>query len=98
MRHLKPRCTAKHVSEAPTIRDVHTATGVSLGAISNSPAWKVYQAQKKSGQSPSSHGSKERRLTRKMLDALGKNDDPSVNISAEEAAWRYLLESATPEE
>jgi hypothetical protein len=84
--------------EDPTIRDVNAATGVSVGAISNSPAWKVYQAQKKSMPPPSAKTIRTQRLTRMMREAIGKEADPCEKISKEEAAWRYLLENATPQE
>jgi hypothetical protein len=89
---------AKHREEKPTIREVNEATGVSLGAISDSAPWQVYQAEKKAGQSLSSRVPNTRRLTRKILEAIGKKDDPSDNICLADAAWQYLLKVATEEE
>jgi hypothetical protein len=58
----------------------------------------VYQAQKKSGQSPRSRGGKTQRITKKVLETFGTEADPGENLSVEEAAWRCLLEKASPEE
>jgi hypothetical protein len=88
----------KHKGEKPTARDVSAATGVSLGALPGLPPWQVYQAQKKSEQLMRPPGRKTQRLTQKMLEAIGKVADPSEHISTEEAAWRFSLESASPEE
>jgi hypothetical protein len=81
-----------------TVKGINKATGVSTGAISQSPAWQALQATKKSGEPTPSPGGKTIRLTNKMLEAVGKKADPSARITAEEAAWQYLLEKATPEE
>jgi hypothetical protein len=82
-----------------TAREVSVQCGIALGRVSAMPAWQAHQARK--GQSPQAGKQRTpRQLTEKMLAAIGQKDDPSAaQVSREEAAWRYLVESAnTPEE
>jgi hypothetical protein len=81
-----------------TVKEIHQATGVSTGAISQSAAWKAHQAKKKSNSDVAVPCVKTRPLTSKMLEAVGLEADPGEQISAEEVGWQYLLENATPEE
>jgi hypothetical protein len=84
--------------EKCTSRDVAKHCGIAHGRVSGLPAWQAYQARKKSG-APSRKPKKAQQLTNEMLANIGKDDDPSAKLaSAEENAWRYLLETVTSEE
>jgi hypothetical protein len=91
----------QHLKAHPnaSVRAIHRATGVSVGAVAQSAAWQAHQAAKKIGPGTSGGRSpRERQLTRKILAVAGKEEDPSRLPQAEEAAWQYLLETATPDE
>jgi hypothetical protein len=80
-----------------TARGVADDCGIALGRVSALLAWQAYQARRKSGQ-PSRKPKEARQVTEKMLACIGEDDDPSARMSAEEAAWRTLLERASTEE
>jgi hypothetical protein len=89
-----------HLNKNPnaTVKEVHEATGVSMGGIAQSAAWKANQARKKGGELTPGRKGKTIQLTDKMLQARGQDADPAARITAEEVAWQNLLEKATPEE
>src|SRR5262249_24782283 len=81
-----------------TARDIAENCAIALGRVSRMPAGQVHLAQKQT--SLTSTGAKaSRQLTKRMLESIGNEDDPSAPMETEEAAWRYLEENAkTPEE
>jgi hypothetical protein len=83
---------------AATVKEIRQATEVSSGAISQSAAWKAYQAAKQQAGARPGRSPKTVRLTAKMQEAIGRPADPSAAITADEAAWQYLLEQATAQE
>jgi hypothetical protein len=83
---------------AATVREIHLATGVSTGAIVKTPAWQVSRASKSPDDDAPAREPRTRQLTPKMLASVGKEEDPSSRLEADERAWRYLLESAKPGE
>jgi hypothetical protein len=83
---------------AATVREIHLATGVSTGAIVKTPAWQVSRASKTPGDDPPAREPRTRRLTQAMLASVGKEEDPSSRLEADERTWRYLLENANPGE
>jgi hypothetical protein len=90
----------EHLRKNPkaTTHEIREATGVSVGAISQSTAWKAHRAKGANRKDQHGRQAKAVPLTRKMLETLGQSADPSNSIAAEEAAWQALLEKATPEE
>jgi hypothetical protein len=40
----------------------------------------------------------ERQLTNRMLEVIGKDDDPAAPLEAEEAVWETLMQRAKPKE
>jgi hypothetical protein len=83
---------------AATIQEIKEATEVSTGAISQSAAWKAHQAAKIIRKGQTGRQVKTIQLTDKMLKAMGQSNDSGVAMSPEEAAWRKLLEDASPDE
>jgi hypothetical protein len=79
-----------------TSRQVATGVGIAHGRISQMEAWRTEQARRSAAKTPTNKRS--RPLTKKMLEAIGKDDDPLTRMAAEEAVWRRLLERAQPEE
>jgi hypothetical protein len=81
-----------------TVQQIRHASGVSAGAVSESAAWQAHRAAQQEGDAPPRRSVKTTRLTAKQLATLGKPDDPSARMTAEESAWTYLLENASPKE
>jgi hypothetical protein len=79
-----------------TAREVAKGVGIALGRVSGLQAWRAEVGRRKANNIPAPKP--ERRLTRKKLAAIGKKDDPSARLVAEEAAWQRLLEDAKPDE
>jgi hypothetical protein len=79
-----------------TSREVAEGVGIALGRVSELPAWRAEYGRRQANKTPARK--KERQLTRKMIEAIGKRDDPSSRIEAEEAAWQELIEKAEPRE
>lgn len=76
-------------------REVAEAVGIALGRVSKLSAWRAEQGRRKANKELPKKGT--RPLTKKMLNAIGKEDDPSAKMEAEEAVWRKILEEASPE-
>jgi hypothetical protein len=85
--HLRRKPNAK-------VAEIHQATRVSAGAISQSIAWKSRHPGKKAGATAVCKGRKEASLSAKMLDCIQCHADPSEMAAQRENAWRYVLESA----
>jgi hypothetical protein len=89
------RYLAKHPKA--TVREIHGATGVSTGAISQSAPWKAHNKEVPARTS-GNQSVKAIQLTKKMLEAIGRTHDPKKEITSREAAWEYLIEHARNEE
>ena len=57
-----------------------------------SPSGGAEQGRRKANKTPSPK--REQKLTRRMLETIGRTNDPTLRIEAEEAAWQRLLEEA----
>ncbi len=88
----------KFLDEHPpaTARDVAKGVGIALGRVSEMPAWRAEHAKRKASRKP--RPKRTRSLTKKMLKAIGREDDPATNLEAEDVAWQELLEKAKPQE
>ncbi len=90
-RFIAPR---EKVGLKVSARDVSRNCSIALGRVPSMPAWIAYQARR----APSGRPTKPRThrpLTDQQLAAIGKEDDPSAElITAEERAWRHLIENA----
>jgi hypothetical protein len=77
-------------------REVSKGVGIALGRISGLTAWRAEQGRREANKK--TVPKRERRLTTKMLETIGRTNDPSSRIEIEEAAWQQLLEEAEPRE
>lgn len=80
-----------------TVKEVAKAVGISTGSVSESAAWQAEMGRRKAAnyqppQKPT------RPLTKKMLEAIGRDDDPDAKLEVEEAVFRKLVEKASPDE
>lgn len=75
-----------------TIREVAREVGLSTGKVSGLEAWRNHMAFRRAAKPPSKV--KERPLTKKMLECVGKDDDPVQPLIRNEAIWNYLLKNA----
>jgi len=74
-----------------TIRDVANEVGLSTGKVSGLEAWRNHMAIRRAAKPPAKI--KERPLTKKMLERVGKDDDPVQQMIRNEAIWDYLLKN-----
>jgi hypothetical protein len=77
--------------DAP-IRDVVMAVELSQGTVQQSEAWQREMARRKAAKEPNKRNA--RPLTRKMLQSIGRNDDPAARLEIEDAIWRRIIEEA----
>jgi hypothetical protein len=88
----------KYLEQHPeaTARQVAQAVGIALGRVPKLPAWRTELGRRKAKKASPKRAT--RPLTQKMLEVVGRKDDPVARIEAEEAAWQWLLEQAGPDE
>jgi hypothetical protein len=79
-----------------TAREVAKGVGIALGRIPEMPAWRAEHGKRKASRKP--RPKRIRSLTKKMLNAIGKEDDSATKLEAEDIAWQELLEKAKPQE
>lgn len=87
----------QYLEKHPTAssRDVAENVGIALGRVSKMAAWQAEQSRRKALKKTKP---KSRRLTKQMLDTIGKENDPAASVEAEEIAWVRLIDAANPEE
>ena len=79
-----------------TARQVVQGVGIAPGRVSKLDSWRAVQGRRKANKTPAPK--RERKLTRKMLETLGRTNDPALRIEVKEAVWQRLLEEAEPQE
>jgi hypothetical protein len=77
-------------------RQVAEGVGIALGRVSGLAAWRSALGKRKANKRPGTK--KPRPLTQKMVQAIGREDDPAARMEAEEAAWLHLIDQAKPPE
>jgi hypothetical protein len=75
-----------------TIREVAKGVSIATGRVSSMNVWRVEQARRKAKKAPTPK--REQRLTKLMVESIGRTDDPAQRIMALEAAWQMLVEKA----
>jgi hypothetical protein len=79
------------------VKKVAEALGISTGRVAQSPAWQAEMGRRRANKyKPSEKPA--RPLTKKMLESIGRDDDPAARLEAEEAVFRNLVEKAGPDE
>jgi len=88
----------KYLEEHPqaTIREVARDVDIATGRVSKLPAWRAEFGRRKANKEVAKKST--RPLTNKMLQSIGKGDDPAARLEAEETVWQRLLEEAAPNE
>jgi hypothetical protein len=93
--HLVNDCLEKN--PGASIRKLSKATGVSLGGISKTPAWKAEMAIRKEARGPVIDR-RCRQLTERILRNIGHKCDLSTAAETIDLVQRKFLESASPKE